>query len=73
MFDHAEFTKLIGLVDSAATNQEKGARFEALAIYLFEHLDGVDVTDHDVRMASEEIDLVLWNAQREDILRPGRR
>ena len=70
MFDHAEFIKLIGLVDSAATNQEKGARFEALAIYLFEHLDGVDVTDHDVRMASEEIDLVLWNAQREDILRP---
>jgi hypothetical protein len=70
MFDPTQLTGLIALVDSAATNQDKGSRFETLAIYLFEHLDGVEVTDHDIRMPSEEIDLVLWNAQREEILRP---
>ena len=70
MFDPAELINLIALVDSAATSQEKGARFETLAIYLFQHLEGVEVRDHDARMASEEIDLVLWNAQREEVLRP---
>jgi hypothetical protein len=39
-------------------------------MYLFEHLDGVEVTEHDIRMPSEEIDIVLWNAQREEVLRP---
>src|SRR3546814_15938738 len=33
-------------------------------------LNGVDVTEHDIRMPSEEIDIVLWNAQTEEILRP---
>jgi restriction endonuclease len=70
MFDPNQLAGLIALVDSAATNQDKGARFETLAMYLFEHFDGVEVTDHDIRMPSEEIDLVLWNAQREDVLRP---
>src|SRR3546814_17403157 len=33
-------------------------------------LNGVDVTEHDIRMPSEELDIVLWNAQTEEILRP---
>lgn len=70
MFDLVEFGKRIAAVDAAANAQDKGACFEALAIYLFEHLDGVEVTDHDARMPSEEIDLVLWNAQREEVLGP---
>lgn len=57
-------------VDATATAHDKGASFEALAIYLFEHLNGVEVTEHDIRMPSEEIDIVLWNAQLEEVLRP---
>ncbi|QEI04750.1 restriction endonuclease [Pigmentiphaga aceris] len=70
MFDPARLAVLIADVDSAVSNNEKGARFENLAIYLFEHLDGVEVAEHDIMMASEEIDIVLWNAQREEVLRP---
>ncbi|MBJ2215134.1 MULTISPECIES: restriction endonuclease [Pseudomonas] len=70
MFDINNFRALIASVDRATTNQEKGLSFELLSIYMFEHLDGVDVTEHDIRMPSEEIDIVLWNAQTEEILRP---
>lgn len=70
MFDPATFARLIGDVDAALTASDKGARFETLASYLFEHLDGVEVTERDARMPSEEIDLVLWNAQMEQVLRP---
>ncbi|MBY8960847.1 restriction endonuclease [Pseudomonas sp. MIS38] len=70
MFDINNFRTLIADVDNATTNQQKGLSFELLSIYMFEHLDGVDVTEHDIRMPSEEIDIVLWNAQTEEILRP---
>lgn len=70
MFDINQFRTLIVNVDSATTAQQKGRSFELLSIYMFEHLDGVDVTEHDIRMPSEEIDIVLWNAQIEEILRP---
>lgn len=70
MFDISHFRDLIADVDAAVTNQEKGQSFELLSIYMFEHLDGVDITEHDIRMPSEEIDIVLWNAQTEEILRP---
>ena len=70
MFDPACLTDLIAYVDSATTSNDKGTRFEQLAIYLFQHLDGVEVRGHDIQMSSEEIDLVLWNAQLEEVLRP---
>jgi len=70
MFDRTQLAALIDAVDAAATANDKGATFETLARYLFEHLDGVEVTGQDISMPSEEIDLVLWNAQREDVLRP---
>lgn len=70
MFDHVRLTALIAAVDAAQTSHEKGATFETLAGYLFEHLDGVEITGTDVALPAEEIDLVLWNAQREDVLRP---
>jgi len=70
MFDINHFRTLINNVDVATTNQEKGASFELLCINMFEHLNGVEVTEHDIRMPSEEIDIVLWNAQTEEILRP---
>lgn len=70
MFDPILLAARIADVDAAATAHDKGASFEALAIYLFEHLNGVEVTEHDIRMPSEEIDIVLWNAQLEEVLRP---
>lgn len=70
MFDHAQLLARIAAVDAALTANDKGATFESLAKYLFEHLEGVEVTEQDVLMQSEEIDLVLWNAQREEVLRP---
>jgi len=70
MFDPVQLTAYITSVDAAVTNQAKGASFENLAMYLFEHLDGVEVTEHDIRTSSEEIDIVLWNAQMEEVLRP---
>lgn len=70
MFDLAQLAAHIANVDAATTSQEKGARFEALVIYVFEHLNGVEVTEHDIHMLSEEIDIVLWNAQLEEVLRP---
>lgn len=70
MFELAQLTARINAVDAAATSNDKGATFETLAMYLFENLDGVEVTEHDIRMASEEIDIVLWNAQSEKVLRP---
>lgn len=70
MFTQAELTSRLAAVDAAATANEKGDRFEDLAEYLFEHLDGVEVRERDVLLPSEEIDIVLWNAQLEDVLRP---
>ncbi len=69
MFDLRTYQQLIAQVDSAATNQQKGGTFEELCQYLFESLDGVEVVERDRLMASEEIDLVLWNAGKEEVLR----
>lgn len=69
MFDLRTYQQLIAEVDHAITSQQKGVAFEELCKYLFESLDGVEVVEHDVLMASEEIDLVLWNAGKEGILR----
>ncbi|MFX4283979.1 restriction endonuclease [Aliarcobacter butzleri] len=70
MFDINHFRTLINNVDASTTNQQKGQSFELLCIYMFEYLNGVDITEHDIRMPSEEIDIVLWNAQTEEIFRP---
>lgn len=70
MFTQAELGARIAAVDAAVTANEKGNRFEELAEYLFEHLSGVEVRERDVLLPSEEIDIVLWNAQLEDVLRP---
>ena len=70
MFDINKFKALTINVDNAVTNHEKGQSFELLSIYLFEHLTGVEVREHDIRMKSEEIDIVLWNARREEVLVP---
>jgi restriction endonuclease len=70
MFDPAGLATLITQVDGAPNANDKGSSFELLAKYLFENLDGVEVHQHDIQMAAEEIDIVLWNSQREDVLRP---
>ena len=70
MFDINHLNILINNVDVATTNQQKGQSYELLSIYMFKHLNGVDIAEHDIRMPSEEIDIVLWNAQTEEIFRP---
>jgi hypothetical protein len=70
MFDLQTYQQLIADVDSAATNKEKGDTLEELCAYLFESLDGVEVVVRDIQMASEEIDLVLYNPKEEQILQP---
>jgi hypothetical protein len=47
----------------------KGATLEKLAAYLLRTLKGVEVTARDAVTASEEIDLALWNAGVEEVLR----
>jgi hypothetical protein len=70
VFDLAHYQNLVAVVDAAATATEKGDAFEELIAYLLENLEGVKVWERDKLMASEEIDLVLWNAQIEEVLRP---
>lgn len=69
-FDAQSYADLIALVDAAGTAHEKGSRFEDLGAYVLGTLDGIEVVERDVNMEAEEIDLILWNAQIEEILRP---
>lgn len=69
-FDISELKRRITASEQATTAKDKGDSFESLSEYLFEHLNGVVVQHKDQNTPSEEIDLVLWNAQVEDVLRP---
>jgi hypothetical protein len=69
-FDLVIYQQLLTQVDAAVTAHQKGVAFESLADYLLGTLNGVEVAGRDVDMAAEEIDLVLWNAQIEEVLRP---
>lgn len=53
-------------VDSAKTNDARGAALEELTKYLFERFPGVECTDQDILDAtqSQELDLAFWNDQR---------
>lgn len=70
MFDLPTYQGLLAAVDAALTATQKGDRFEELCAYLFNNLTGVSIEGRDAVMASEEIDIVLWNAQTEEVLRP---
>lgn len=70
MFDIKKYQKLIAAVDNSKTAHSKGSSFESLCEYLFLQLRGVNVEERDIDLPAEEIDLVLWNAQVEDELRP---
>jgi hypothetical protein len=70
MFDLPTYQGLLADVDAAVTPAIKGDSFEALCAYLFTNLSGVSIEARDAVMASEEIDIVLWNAQTEEVLRP---
>jgi hypothetical protein len=70
MFIPEDFSHLLDEVAKATTNHEKGSSFENLCRYIFASLDGIEVVEQDINMTSEEIDLVLWNPQIEDIMRP---
>jgi Holliday junction resolvase-like predicted endonuclease len=70
MFDLPQYQALIQAVDDAMGNQQKGATFENLSAYLLESLDGVQVTERNVNLPTEEIDLLLWNARLEEVLTP---
>ena len=70
MFDLPTYQGLLANVDAALTANQKGDSFEALCEYLFTELSGVSIEARDPLMAAEELDLVLWNAQTEEVLRP---
>lgn len=69
-FDTAQYALLMANVDAAVTANEKGKSFEDLAEYILGTLDGIEVVQRDVNMGAEEIDLILWNAQVEAVLKP---
>ncbi|HBZ67616.1 MAG TPA: hypothetical protein DEO70_12330 [Bacteroidales bacterium] len=70
MFDLPTYQALLAAVDAAVTPNQKGDRFEELCEYLLTKLTGVNIEARDPLMASEELDLVLWNAQTEEVLKP---
>jgi hypothetical protein len=70
MFDLPTYQGHLANVDAAVTNNQKGDQFEELCEYIFNELTGVEIVARDHLMASEEIDLVLWNAQTEEVLTP---
>lgn len=70
MFDLNTYQGLLADVDAAVTATQKGDSFEILCSYLFTNLSGVSIEGRDAVMASEEIDIILWNAQTEEVLRP---
>ncbi len=70
MFDIATFNALINGVDTAATNDDKGKSLEELARYLFNCIDGIEVRETNINGPAEEVDLLLWNARREEAFVP---
>ena len=70
MFDINHYRNLILKIDNATTNQQKGKSLEDLTEYLLCALDGLEKTERDVRMDAEEIDLIFWNAQIEEVMKP---
>lgn len=69
-FDLVAYSAFLEQVDGAITAHEKGVALESLSEYLLSTLDGVEVVQRNANMAAEEIDLVVWNAQVDEILRP---
>lgn len=69
MFDLTRYQTLLAAVRSAKTTKDKGASLEDFCDYLFSSLDGVAVEYRDALSKSEEIDLVLWNAQTDEVFR----
>jgi len=70
MFELQKYQELLANVDDAITNHKKGTSFEDLCEYIFTKLSGVNIEARDPLMASEEIDLVLWNSRSEEVLKP---
>jgi hypothetical protein len=69
MFKLAQYQKLLTAAEQATKPRERGVAFERLCKYLLEALDGVEVHSSNVYTASEEIDLQIWNAGIEPVLR----
>jgi len=70
VFNLVNYTQLLQNVTDAVGANPKGDAFEAACSYLFSELDGVLIEGRDSSMAAEEIDIVLWNAQIEESLKP---
>jgi len=68
-FSISEYKKLLDAMENAQTNEEKGKSLEELMQYLMERIPGVEVTARAIQCDIEEIDLVLWNSQIDDVLR----
>ncbi len=68
-FSISDYKRLLDAVENAQTNEEKGKSLEELMQYLMERIPGVEVIGRAIQCDIEEIDLVLWNSQIDDVLR----
>jgi len=68
-FSICEYKKLLNAMENAQTNEEKGKSLEEVTQYLMERIPGVEVIGRAIQCDIEEIDLVLWNSQIDDVLR----
>lgn len=63
-----EFKELELAVDNAEDPNDKGQALEDLCECFFSGIEGVEVREKRARTASEEIDLLLWNGQVDQVL-----
>jgi hypothetical protein len=70
MLDMPTLVGLIGALDAAASAHDKGVTLEALAAYLFGEIEGIEIRETNVNAPSEEVDLLLWNAKRDEVFVP---
>jgi hypothetical protein len=59
--EEISLSQLIQIVETAETPNEKGSSLEVLAIRLFESIPGFEISYHDIRTETEEIDIVILN------------
>ena len=69
MFDRHRLEVLVEAIDDAIKPADKGTSLEVLCQYVLGQLEGVEVRDTRVRTPHEEIDILLWNAGVEPVLR----
>lgn len=69
VWETSEYQRLLDTCLTAADPHEKGAALEEFIGYVFGTLAGLTLQGRDLRMGSQELDLVFFNDQRCDYFR----